>query len=310
MALPIKINLPNDFLDEEVRCGYTVTSKLKKIWAIELDLLNELNSVCKKHGIHYQLCFGTLLGAVRHKGFIPWDDDFDVWMCREDIDKLIAIADEFKSPYFLQTPLNDQRYLSSMVRLRNSMTTGSISGMDTPDYNNGIYIDIYPLDGLPDSQMKCALLYVLRRIVVKLWYIRGLQFKNLQTRKEKMFYLLKPITCLLSYEVWYRLYRKVLSMWNKSAEKVSLMNSSPMKRSHIWLWKRDMSDSILIDFEELKVPVPKNYHDILTRIYGDYMSFPPPEKRGKWHEGIIHFEPEIPYKKYLLHKEKYVNDGK
>ena len=312
MALPIKINLPDGFLDEEVRCGYTVTPKLKRIWAIELDLLNELDSVCKKHGIHYQLGYGSLLGAVRHKGFIPWDDDMDVWMSREDINKLIAHADEFKNPYFLQTPLSDRRYLSLAVRLRNSMTTGVLSWQATPDYNNGIYLDIMPMDGQPESTFKKVLTRVLLRGIVKrLWYIRGLQYANLRTFKEKLLYLLKPITSLLSYEAWYRLYKAVVTMWNKTADKVADSSSVVIPMS-FWLWlsKQDLADSIVVDFEWLKVPISRNYHDILTREYGDYMSYPPLEQRGKWHDGIAFFDPDIPYKEWFQHKEKHVNDGK
>ena len=88
MKLPIKIKLPEHFLEKEVRCGYSVTEKAKKIWAVELDLLAEFDRVCRKHDINYQIFAGTLLGAVRHEGFSPWDDDVDVCLLRGDYEKL------------------------------------------------------------------------------------------------------------------------------------------------------------------------------------------------------------------------------
>ena len=84
----IKLSLPEGFLEEEVRCDYTVSKEMKKVWAVELDLLAEFQRVCKLHDIKYSVCGGTLLGAIRHKGFIPWDDDIDVMMMREEYEKL------------------------------------------------------------------------------------------------------------------------------------------------------------------------------------------------------------------------------
>ena len=152
--LPIKIDLPEGFLDEEERCGYLVSSKMKKLWAVELDLLAELDRVCKKHNLQYFADSGTLLGAVRHKGFIPWDDDIDVVMLREDYDYLIQkCAGEFKHPYFLQSAYTDDGYLRTHAQLRNSMTTMMLPNEAMKvKFNQGVFLDVFPLDYLPENE--------------------------------------------------------------------------------------------------------------------------------------------------------------
>ena len=95
----INLQLDDSFYKEEIRDGYTVTTKQKKIWAVEMDLLDQLLKVCKKHDIKVIIYAGTLLGAIRHKGFIPWDDDIDVALTRPEYEKLLKVApEEFKAP--------------------------------------------------------------------------------------------------------------------------------------------------------------------------------------------------------------------
>lgn len=152
MSLPIKIDLPSSFFNEEVRDEYRVSEKGKRIWAVELDLLAELLRICKKHDIRVCLFAGSLLGAIRHKGFIPWDDDIDVCLVREEYEKLLQHQDEFKHPYFLQTGYNDREFFLGYARLRNSDTTGIITWNKSKNYNNGIYIDVFVVDGYVDSE--------------------------------------------------------------------------------------------------------------------------------------------------------------
>lgn len=111
--------------------------------------------VCEKYGLTCWAIAGTMLGAERHKGFIPWDDDIDVALPRKDFQKLIEVAKlEFKDPYFLQTPRSDLGYYSSTIRLRNSNTTGIIVQDKKKKINNGIYIDIFPMDFWPQEEEK------------------------------------------------------------------------------------------------------------------------------------------------------------
>ncbi len=143
--LPIKINLPLNFLNKEERCGYTVSSEMKAVWAIELDMLIEFDRICKKYNLRWFACGGTLLGAVRHKGFIPWDDDIDIAMKRDQYEKICEHFDEFKYPYFFQTEYTMPGALRGHAQLRNSLTTGALQHeASTSHINQGIFIDIFP----------------------------------------------------------------------------------------------------------------------------------------------------------------------
>ncbi len=309
MALPIQIDLPEGFLDEEVRCGYVVTPKLKKIWAVELDLLNELLRVCSKHDIKVQVSYGTLLGAVRHKGFIPWDDDLDVWMPREEYKKLLAVASsDFKDPYFLQTALSDRKYYLPYARLRNSRTTGAITGQATMEYNNGIYIDVYVIDGFVESKPLYYFQLALRRMITKCLtlYSEGNKNRNHGRVLNNLFAFMVPFIRLLPYEFLICLINKVTALYGRCAHRYGVVYEMMKEPYTHWITKTEWSEQIELPFECLYVPASKDYDAILTRMYGEYNTYPPPEERGAWHEGVIHFEPDVPYKEYL---SKLTNDA-
>lgn len=123
--LPIQIDLPKNFLEEEIRCGYKISSEMKKVWAVQIDLLEQVKKICKKHGLKYFADSGTLIGAIRHKGYIPWDDDIDLVMMRNDYNKFMEYAkSELEFPYFLQTVYTDKDIMRAHASLRNSKTTG------------------------------------------------------------------------------------------------------------------------------------------------------------------------------------------
>ena len=130
--------LPENFWNEEIRDEYLVSAEMKKVWAIEMDLYREVTRVLNKFNLRYFTDGGTTLGGVRHKGFIPWDDDLDICVPREDYEKLHQLASEFKSPYFLQSTVTDPEYGYSFMRLRNSNTSVVVKPFTHAKFNQRI----------------------------------------------------------------------------------------------------------------------------------------------------------------------------
>lgn len=295
--------MSNRFLDPEVRDGYKVTEKQKKVWAIELDLYQKFEKLCNENNIPFCTFAGTMLGAVRHKGFIPWDDDFDVCMTRENYNRFIEVSvNYFQYPYFLQTGLNDPNYPLGYARLRNSETTGAVIANIGMPYNNGIYIDIHVLDGKPekDSDLKRQLRHR-DKWLYKIYHFQT-DFSNRVGIKRILHQIYqKYIKVKYNYPELFDNYVRSLQEHEDSIY-IGLMTHPESFVRKYYCKKSDIEDTVLVDFEYLKVPIPCNYHEVLKNIYGDYMKFPPVKNRGQWHNGQIIFEPDIPYKDYLVDK--------
>ena len=297
----LSLNIPDNFFSEEIRCEYKVSAKLKKIWAVELDLLDKFLAFCSEHEIKVIAWAGTLLGAVRHKGFIPWDDDADIAMTRENFEKLLKIISkkQFDYPYFLQTAYNDKKFFFGYARFRNSETTGHIIGNDSSDYNNGIYIDVYVLDGYGTTE-KEQKLHIKKKQKWERLIIIGygsLQSKSSIKKVIKMF--LRPVIRFFwTYDSLLEKYDANMKLF-KNSEKIGIFTHQESLMRKYWCSPKDFDEIIYADFEMIKIPIPKNYDEILTHMYGNYMEYPPVEKRGLWHDSIIYFDPDVPYKKYF-----------
>lgn len=298
--LPIKIELPEGFLEEEVRCGYTVSSEIKKLWAVELDLLAEFDRVCKKNSLTYFADGGTLLGAVRHKGFIPWDDDIDVLMPREDYDKLKQIAvNEFRSPYFFQSMSSDIGLMSGGCRLRNSETTvTNLAEWEKSFQNKGIFIDIFSLDHASDSDW---FLNNLKWILKAYWRIlRFAAYPNYYFKKDQKYPFkkrLKGLCAIILKKIWglERLYcgfERCCTAYNKkNTKRVAPFESLRGRRIYQREW---FETSDFLPFEWLKIPVPANCDAVLKEAYGDYMVM----KQVPAIHAALTFDVETPYSEY------------
>lgn len=274
--------ISEDFLKAETLCDYEVSVLLKKIWAVELDLLREFKRVCEKHHLKWYATFGTLLGAVRHKGFIPWDDDFDVMMPREDYEKLTKeYASEFKYPYFLQTPYTDKEYCFSFAKLRNSNTSFISEGFVESEMQQGIFFDIFPMDesmeeGRKERKEKIA--SILKKCSAYMSRNNKYIFnKHTEVAKDMMF----------SPDDNIRLYDEIQNIaQNSEAGKASWYSTETitMCETERKSWpKHCFEETVELPFCNMTVLAPAGYDEILTRTYGDYMSFPPVEQRGLYH---------------------------
>ena len=287
-------------LEEEYICGYEVSARMKRIWAMELDMVEKFVTVCQEHGLEYMIMGGTLLGAVRHKGFIPWDNDIDILMPRKDFDRLLEIGPKsFDSPLFFQTPVTEEsRFFSTYVKIRNDNGTAATREEFECGINCGIFIDIFCLDEIPDSPWE-------RKV-----YFRRLN----EISKMQRFALGKTLRKGFANNVKHFLQRLVyryvfhcpdaaslFMIYQKAAGKYAGKNCRQVahqafgyQENFIWE-KKDWEDYIPLVFENLRLDAPKGYDAILRHQYGDYLKLP----EDKTTHDYLDFDPDVPYKVYF-----------
>ncbi len=292
--------LQNDFIKPEYRDNYWINEEKKALWYIELELFREFDAVCSKYGIDYFLVGGALLGAVRHKGFIPWDDDIDIGMLRKDYDEFLRIAERaFHAPYFVQTGINDPDYFDCIIRIRDSNTTGIIRKDKNRGCNNGIFIEIFPFDDINPNRM----LLKLQRFKAK--YYRNILHYNIYPAA-KCDYMRRLIA--FYSKLYMKLHRLEKVFWRyqhwcsrytaTECEYVDQLATIYYDMGVSRYLKKDLARTITVDFEYLKARVPIGYDNVLRHQFGDYMKLPPEENRGKHHNDIVFYNPYLPYSVY------------
>lgn len=282
--------LPYDFNKQELICDFLVNKQRKKIWAIELDLLAHINCICKKYKLRYVLAAGSLLGAVRHDGFIPWDDDIDIVMPREDYEKFIQLKDEFTFPYFLQLPCEDNGYYYAMARVRNCNT----SAIDYPfvfqDFNQGMFIDVHPYDDVEYEKGREIFKqadYLIRKnsTAMRLTHPR-------LSEKDKI--RIMEYDNSMPNNTYKELNELIQSFNGTNADYVAYFTATTYGYDRNVFKKEWFSERIPVKFQGIQTYIPCGYKEILEVEYGDYNTLPPMEKRGTWH-GSVFFDPDIPY---------------
>ena len=259
-------------------------STLKELQTVLLELLKEFDRVCKKHGIPYVVFCGSALGAVRHQGFIPWDDDLDVSMLREDYERFLKLApSELGEQYYLQAEFSEH-WPMNFSKLRKNNTT-CLEKYHPKDKNihQGIYIDIFPCDNAADTEKKRLYQFYASRVTLakSLWK-RGYETDS---KGKKIF---MALCTLLPKKPFYN-YAKGTKLKNSTYVQTFLAcTSQPKKGTYLRTW---FTETVEMDFEDMKVPVSAHYDELLTTMYGDYMTLPKEEdKKIKIHAILIDTE--------------------
>lgn len=256
---------------------------LRALQLCELDLLKEVDRICKKHDIPYFLAFGTALGAVRHKGFIPWDDDVDVLMKYPDYLRFQEVCKTELPPHlFYQDWQTDPAYYLPWAKIRNSRTTSLVPEMADYPINWGVCVDIFPLFPMKEETLSQWSLFKIKNIV-----FFGAKRIN-DYGYGKYYYenaLLKHIPrwlCKGVRNLFYNSFCKV-----KESPFLLFFTGTNMAKVYPAQW---FSSTVDLPFEDASLPLPANYDEYLTRTYGDYMKMPDEQDRVTHGDLIVDLE--------------------
>ena len=267
--------------DEGIR--YQEVTDIREIQQMELGIMEYIHEICQKIGVKYFLAYGSLIGAVRHKGFIPWDDDMDICMLREDYEKLqdylIANPDE---RYEVMSYKNNLNYVYPFMKVQDNQTYLLEEDVRI-DSNMGIYVDIFPVDGYEDdSVFKDKMTRLIKKRQLSCY-----TFKGITNTKSLLNSLIRYISVIIFYFTNTNKYIRGIDELAKSRkvldyEEVDYLIYKDMNKP---VWRREWLEQVTTGtFEGKEFMIPKNYHEILTSDYGDYTQLPPVELRFSHHD--------------------------
>ena len=268
---------------------------LKEVQGVLLDVMKDIHTFCVSHNIEYTLAYGTLIGAIRHNGFIPWDDDIDIWMTRPNYERFIK---EYHSEHYLiKRPDDSDNYLG-YVRVYDVRSTYSPDNFRNLNQAAGVWVDILPLDGVSEDEQVSKMeyeiichqrdltagfrtnIYEFRRggFVAKMkngvklavkWLLMGSQHRLLKRYDELCQRHPYGSTNLCANYYCYSAYTK---------RKIEILQTE---------WFRNYE---LTDFDSVQLMITTQYDALLRSIFGDYMQLPPEDKRGGFHTGTFYWK--------------------
>lgn len=265
-----------------------------------LNMIKDIDSLCRKHNIEYYLVYGSALGAVRHKGFIPWDDDFDIGMTDENYFKFLNVCEKEldKNKYYVQTPGKEENYYLSFSKIRDITTTLIEERNSDIDITYGVFIDVFPLVGVPENKIKKKILKINRAFMLS---------ANINVINNKF---LKTI-----FNIILKIFgkKRVLKYCTKNCFKykckdhnkwISICDGDGFEINEVDC--NIMGKPKYVEFEDTKLPIPSKSDDYLRKIYNDYMKIPTEEQIKQKEHTPYFLDLNLSYEEYKQKKKKKI----
>jgi len=264
------------------------SSSVASYKSLLVKMLGDLTEICEKYNLHYYCACGTLLGAIRHKGFIPWDDDIDIYMPREDYMKMINLSNQNELGDYKVISMQNHSGGVAFAKFWNTRTT--LWEIEEVHFVYGVYIDIFPLDATNETKEQFLRNYRRRRLVNSIYQLSQMHFSlsalNSRIKQGDRKFIIKDLLSLFVPNYLSKYIRKKLICLDEKGNEsngsflVSYYGDYGEKE---YFKKEWFADYKMADFESLKVRIPCEYDSYLRQLYGNYMELPPIEKRITHH---------------------------
>lgn len=285
----------------EIIDGFVVTDGRKKLWDVELEILEVIENICLQNNLNYFLLGGSAIGAVRHKGFIPWDDDIDIGMLREDFEKFIVAFNSMEfSDLVMEYYHDNSEYSSTFMRIRKKNTTAIVFDQLNVSREHGVFVEIYPFDKVPNNKR-------LRRLQIKFSRVFKIELDynfekiELSVRDKKRHDIFSMFSINTIWKIWNFICRYYNSKPKSKVDTVCLPYYASKGINFFNI--DDVKSSEYVDFSGHKVRIAVGYDKCLKQTYGNYMELPALEERGKHHGVKVFFDADTPWQVYFGDKK-------
>lgn len=291
------MDIDREYLEDEVREGFFVPAEIKQAWAAQLEVLNDIDKVCRDYGIQYFADWGTLLGAVRHHGYVPWDDDLDICMKRQDYDRFIRLAKDILPEYYevfdIRSDEDNDNFVTRIINGRKI----HVSKEYLEKYHGFPYtagLDVFPLDYISsneeEDQLQCELIRIVCSVRALVLDVKNKGDEATQSEIEEANMRIKQVEELCGIEISKdkNIEQQLLILAERLFGLYSENDADYITLMYKWVYagrykipKECYDREIRVPFENISIPVPCGYDEILKIKYGDYMI---PYKKGGSHD--------------------------